>query len=328
MPRHNKVFVTGADGFIGSHLVEHLLSKEYDVTALCVYNSNNSWGWLDRYAHDRPSNLKILLGDIRDAAFIQRESEDMDAILHLAALISIPYSYSAAQSYIDTNITGTNNVLQASVANNVERVLVTSTSEVYGTAIEVPMPESHKRQPQSPYSATKIAADCLSEAYYRSFGLPVTLVRPFNTYGPRQSARAFIPSVVSQVLTSKVLEVGDLSPRRDLVFVQETAAAFEKIMLCDSLSGEDCNVCTGTDYAMSDVLEVVLDLVGKDVEVRVDESRIRPEKSEVRRLLGDNTKLKEHVGWVPSVSLEDGLAKTVDWISDNIGKFRPSFYHK
>lgn len=326
--RGRRVLVTGADGFIGSHLTQQLLCQGYSVRALCLYNSFNSRGWLEGVSDP---NLEIVYGDVRDAGLCMEIARDVDIILHLAALIAIPYSYVAPRSYVDTNVSGTLNMLEAAKANGAKRIVVTSTSEVYGTAIEVPITESHPRQPQSPYSATKIAADALALSYYHAFGLPVVVARPFNTYGPRQSARAIIPSIISQIAAGKdVIEVGDLRPTRDFNFVTDTCRGFIALAEAADVEGREINIASGTEISMADTLALIAKLMGSSVEFRVDPARLRPEASEVFRLCGSNKLITELTDWRPQVSLEEGLKLTIDWFTnpDNLSRYRTDEYVK
>lgn len=322
------VLVTGADGFIGSHLTEMLCDLGYNVRALCLYNSFGSWGWLDDCRRD---NLEIVMGDVRDAAFCREITRGIDTVYHLAALIAIPYSYVAPQSYVDTNISGTLNILQASRDNNVGRVVVTSTSEVYGTAVEVPISEKHPRQPQSPYSATKIAADALALSFYHAFDMPVTVARPFNTYGPRQSARAIIPSIISQIASGKTeIEVGDLSPTRDFNYVTDTCRGFIAVGKCDAAIGREINIATGCEVSMHETLEMIARLMEREVRFIVDPARLRPKGSEVYRLCGDNSLITSLTDWRPEISLKDGLRRTIDWFThgDNLARYKTDLYMK
>lgn len=323
-----KVLVTGADGFIGSHLTQALLAKGCKVRALCVYNSFNSWGWLEGVRHP---NLEIVTGDVRDAAFCRVITRDIDTVFHLAALIAIPYSYVAPQSYVDTNISGTLNICQGAMDNGCRRVIVTSTSEVYGTAQYVPIDEKHPRQPQSPYSATKIGADAIALSFYNAFSLPVVLARPFNTYGPRQSARAIIPTIISQIAAgNEVIKVGDLRPTRDFNFVEDTCRGFIALAEADGIEGEDFNIATGTEISMGDTFKLIAQLMNADVEFVVDESRLRPAKSEVFRLCGDNSKITAATPWHPEVSIEDGLLRTIQWFTDptNLSRYKTDIYNR
>lgn len=321
--------VTGADGFIGSHLTEALLARGYRVRALSQYNSFNNWGWLEDVA---PSDrLEIVCGDVRDPDFCRHICRGTDVVFHLAALIAIPYSYVAPDSYVDTNIKGTLNMCQAARDCGVERIVVTSTSEVYGTAQYVPIDEKHPRQPQSPYSATKIGADAIAESFYRAFDLPVVIARPFNAYGPRQSARAIIPTIISQIATGKGrLKLGDLSPTRDFNYVTDTAAGFIALAEAPGIEGRSINIATGTEVTMADTLAAIADIMGADVETVVDPERLRPAKSEVNRLCGDNTLITTLTDWRPAHTLEQGLRKTVDWFLQpgNLAKYKPDIYNQ
>ena len=323
------VAVTGADGFIGSHLVEALLQKGCNVRALSQYNSFNNWGWLEDIAPK--DGLDVWCGDVRDPEFCRRFTEGTDTVFHLAALIAIPYSYIAPDSYVDTNIKGTLNICQAVKDHGNQRLLVTSTSEVYGTARYVPIDEKHPRQPQSPYSATKIGADAIALSFFNAFDLDVTIVRPFNTYGPRQSARAIIPTIITQIASGvREIKVGDLSPTRDFNFVTDTCRGFIDIAETKNTKGLEINIATGKENSMEEVLKTIARLMDAKVEWIRDPQRIRPSKSEVFRLLGDNTRIKELTGWQPRVTLEEGLKKTIDWICqpENLAKYKPGIYNK
>lgn len=320
--------VTGADGFIGSHLVDLLLSEGIKVRALCQYNSFNSWGWLEGKSHP---DLEIVCGDVRDEAFVRHIARDVDTIFHLAALIAIPYSYVAPESYVDTNIKGTLNVCQAARELGTGRLVVASTSEVYGTAQYVPIDEKHPRQPQSPYSATKIGADAIAKSYFNAFGLPVVIARPFNTYGPRQSARAIIPTIISQIANGeRRIKVGDLSPTRDFNFVEDTCRGFLALGRADGIEGEEINIATGTEVSMADTLRLIAELMQADVEYVVDPQRLRPSKSEVFRLCGDNTKIESLTDWRPRISLEEGLRRTIEWFTDpaNLCRYKSDIYNR
>ncbi len=322
------VLVTGADGFIGSHLTELLLAEGYNVKALSVYNSFNYWGWLEDIKH---GNLEILNGDVRDANFCRSIVKGCDTVFHLAALIAIPYSYTAPESYVDTNIKGTLNICQAAKDFDVERVIVTSTSEVYGTAQYVPIDEKHPKQPQSPYSATKIGADAIAMSFYNAFNLPVVIARPFNTYGPRQSARAIIPTIITQIANgAKEIKVGDLTPTRDFNYVKDTCRGFLALAKAVNVEGEEINISTNTEISMNDTLKLIAKLMQSDVKWIQDPERIRPQNSEVFRLWGDNTKIKKLTGWSPSFSIEDGLKETIDWFKDknNLLKYKSNIYNR
>ena len=289
MDKNKIMLVTGADGFIGSHLTEMLLNEGYKVRALSQYNSFNNWGWLEGINHP---NLEVVTGDVRDPHYCKHISRDVDTIFHLAALIAIPYSYIAPDSYVDTNVKGTLNICQAAKENGVRRVLVTSTSEVYGTAQYVPIDEKHPKQPQSPYSATKIGADAMAMSFYNAFELPVVIVRPFNTYGPRQSARAIIPTIITQIANGATeIKLGDLTPTRDFNFVKDTCRGFIQLADCDEAIGQEVNVCSNYEISMRDTLNLIADIMGKEVNFVEDTQRLRPKNSEVFRLWGDNTKI-------------------------------------
>ena len=323
-----KVLVTGADGFIGSHLTEQLLAEGYDVRALCMYNSFNDWGWLNDVRHPR---LEIVCGDGRDADFCRHITRGCSTVYHLAALIAIPYSYVAPDSYVDTNIKGTLNMCQAARDLGVERLVVTSTSEVYGTAMYVPIDEKHPRQPQSPYSATKIGADAIAKSFYNAFDLPVVIARPFNTYGPRQSARAIIPTIISQIASGKrEIKVGDLTPTRDFNFVADTAAGFIALGNTPGIEGQEINIATGTEVSMKETLETIARVMGAEVSYITDEQRLRPSKSEVFRLCGDNTKITSLTDWRPRFTLEEGLRATAEWFvrPENLAKYKTDIYNR
>lgn len=322
------VLVTGADGFIGSHLTELLLAEGYNVRALAQYNSFNNWGWLEQVESPR---LEVVCGDVRDSDYCRHITRGIDTVFHLAALIAIPFSYVAPDSYVDTNIKGTLNMLQAARDEGVEKILVTSTSEVYGTAKYVPIDEKHPRQPQSPYSATKIGADALALSFYNAFELPVTVVRPFNTYGPRQSARAIIPTVITQIANgADEIKVGDLTPTRDFNFVKDTARGFLAIARAQGTEGRELNIATGREVTMEETLRTIARLMGKEVKWTVDPQRLRPSKSEVRRLLGDATQLRRLTGWEPQFTLEQGLRQTIDWFTDpaNLKMYKSNIYNR
>ena len=322
------VLVTGADGFIGSHLTELLLSLGYRVRALAQYNSFNSWGWLEGI---KSPALEVVCGDVRDPEFCREITNGCGTVFHLAALIAIPYSYVAPDSYVDTNIKGTMNMCQAARAAQVDRIIVTSTSEVYGTALEVPIPETHPRQPQSPYSATKLGADAIAESFYNAFGLPLVIARPFNTYGPRQSARAIIPTIISQIAAgAREIKVGDLTPTRDFNFVTDTCRGFVALAQTPGLEGRNINIATGTEVSMAETLRLIAELMGVDVEYVVDPQRLRPSKSEVRRLCGDNRVITSLTDWRPEVSLKEGLSKTIDWFTNpvNLSRYKTDIYNR
>ncbi len=324
-----KVLVTGADGFIGSHLTEALLEKGVQVRALCVYNSQGNLGWLEGIDHP---GLETVLGDVRDPDFCRMICRDVDTVFHLAALIAIPYSYVAPDSYVDTNIRGTLNMLQgARAAGTVSRIIVTSTSEVYGTALTVPIAETHPRQPQSPYSATKIGADALALSFHAAFDLPVVIARPFNTFGPRQSARAIIPTIISQIASGKrEIKVGDLTPTRDFNYVADTVAGFIALAEAPGIEGREINIATGTEVTMQQTLETIASLMGAEVTWVTDPARLRPAASEVRRLCGDSSLLRSLTGWTPRHTLAEGLRKTIDWFTDpsNLAHYKPDIYNR
>jgi NAD dependent epimerase/dehydratase len=318
------VLVTGAGGFIGSHLAERLVALGARTRALVRYNSSNSWGWLDR--SPAKDSIEVILGDVRDSDTIRDAMRGVDTVFHLAALIAIPYSYRAPLSYVRTNVEGTLNVLHEALLAGVATVVHTSTSEVYGTAQYVPIDEKHPLQAQSPYSASKIAADKMAEAFHLSYGLPVTTVRPFNCYGPRQSARAIIPTIISQALKDSGLRLGNLEPTRDLNFVSDTVEGFVLAANCQSAIGEVLNLGTGREISIKDLAGTILRLLGKDVRTESETERKRPEKSEVFRLCADSRKAREILGWESSHSLEQGLAKTIAWMERNIGLYKSEAY--
>ncbi len=323
-----KVLVTGADGFIGSHLTERLLSEGYEVRALCQYNSFNDWGWLNSVRHP---NLEIVTGDVRDPDFCRHISRGCKTVYHLAALIAIPYSYVAPDSYVDTNIKGTLNMCQAARDCGVERLVVTSTSEVYGTAQYVPIDEKHPRQPQSPYSATKIGADAIAKSFFNAFDLPVVIARPFNTYGPRQSARAIIPTIITQIANgAKEIKVGDLTPTRDFNYVADTAAGFIALGTTPGIEGMEINIATGTEVSMKETLETIARIMDSDVRYVTDAERLRPASSEVFRLCGDNSLITSLTDWRPRHTLEEGLRQTIEWFTkpENLAKYKSDIYNR
>lgn len=323
-----KVLVTGSDGFIGSHLTEMLLDMGYDVRAFVYYNSFGTWGWLDTLPKDKKDALDVVMGDVRDPSFVMEAMRGVDCVFHLAALIAIPYSYIAPDAYVDTNIKGTLNVLNAARALKTKRVLVTSTSEVYGTAQYVPIDEKHPYQGQSPYSATKIGADRLAESYYRSFGIPLTIVRPFNTYGPRQSARAVIPTIISQLHAGyDEIKLGSLTPTRDFVFCKDTARGFIELSKCDAAIGREVNIATGREISIGTLAQTMIDLIRPSAKIVCEEERLRPEKSEVNRLLGDNTLLRTLTGFAPQTPIEEGLRITADWIKAHLDAYKTDRYN-
>jgi NAD dependent epimerase/dehydratase len=325
-----KILVTGADGFIGSHLVEGLINEGAKVKAFVYYNSFNKWGWLDSLSEDVLDKIEIFSGDIRDPYGVKKAMEGCIIVFHLAALIAIPYSYHSPETYVDTNIKGTLNVLQAAKELKLEKILVTSTSETYGTALYVPIDEKHPKQGQSPYSATKIGADAIADSFYRSFNLPVTIVRPFNTYGPRQSARAVIPNIISQLLNNKKeIKLGALHPTRDLVYVKDTVQGFIEIAKSDSLLGEEVNIATGKEISIGDLAKKIMVLINYEASIVNEQERMRPAKSEVERLLGDNKKLLQHTNWKQKYSIEQGLAETIEWFAnnENLAQYKADIYN-
>ena len=330
MNKSQKVLVTGADGFIGSHLTELLLNEGYNIRAFVCYNSFNSYGWLDTLPIETKSKIDFFSGDIRDPNGVREAMKGIDIVFHLAALIAIPFSYHSPDSYIDTNVRGTLNVIQAARENKVKRVLVTSTSEVYGTAQFVPITELHPKQPQSPYSASKIGADAIADSFYRSFELPITIVRPFNTFGPRQSARAVIPTIISQLLNgAEEIKLGDITPTRDLLFVKDTVNGFIKIAQCDELIGHEVNIATQSEISVGDLAQQLINSINPSAKIITDSLRLRPEKSEVFRLFGSNEKLKSFTDWEQKFSLDDGLKETIEWFSKkkNLQHYKSDIYN-
>ncbi|MCI9026815.1 MAG: SDR family NAD(P)-dependent oxidoreductase [Lawsonibacter sp.] len=324
----NRVLVTGADGFIGSHLVELLVEKGFKVRAFTFYNSFNTWGWLDTLSKDIMESVEIFAGDIRDPNGVRKAMQGCQAIFHLAALIAIPFSYHSPDAYVDTNVKGTLNVLQAARDLETERVLVTSTSEVYGTAQYVPIDERHPFQGQSPYSATKIGADRLAESFYRSFELPVTIVRPFNTYGPRQSARAVIPTIITQLLAGKVeIKLGSMTPTRDFNFVKDTANGFYEIFRAEKTVGEEINIASQKEISIGRLAEEIICQINPVAQIVCDEERLRPEKSEVNRLLGSNEKIRQLTEWVPQYTLAQGLTETIAFFRENLKGYKTDIYN-
>jgi NAD dependent epimerase/dehydratase len=326
--KNKTILVTGADGFIGSHLVEMLHENGFKVRALAQYNSFNNWGWLEDINCQK--DIEIIAGDIRDPFFCQKLCEDVDTIFHLAALIAIPYSYVAPQSYVETNIMGTLNICKAALDNNVSRVIHTSTSEVYGSAQYVPIDESHPLQAQSPYSASKIGADAMAMSYYNSFNLPLTIARPFNTYGPRQSARAFIPTIISQIASNQSqLKLGDTTPTRDLNFVLDTCRGFMLLAESNDAVGEIINIGSNAELSIGEVASIIKSEMDSDIEIVLDEQRIRPKKSEVVRLWCDNKKIKEIVNFEPTYDILSGLRETIAWFQgkENLAKYKSDIYN-
>ncbi len=323
----NTVMVTGADGFIGSHLTEELVKKGERVKAFCYYNSFGKWGWLDTLPDEIKNEIEVFMGDIRDPNGVRTAMKGQDIVYHLAALIAIPFSYHSPDSYVDTNIKGTLNVLNAAREVGTKRLLVTSTSEVYGTAQYVPIDEKHPFQGQSPYSATKIGADRLAESFYRSFGLPVTIVRPFNTYGPRQSGRAVIPTIITQLLSGAgELKLGSLTPTRDFNYVKDTAAGFMAIAGCEAAIGQELNIATEREISIGDLAQELIRQINPAAKIVCDAARLRPEKSEVNRLLGDAARLRALTGWAPAYTFEQGLAETIAWIKQHMESYRVGVY--
>jgi NAD dependent epimerase/dehydratase len=326
----SKILITGADGFIGSHLTEALVENGFKVRAFVYYNSFNSYGWLDTLPGEIKDKIEFFPGDIRDPNGVNEAIKNVDIVFHLAALIAIPFSYNSPDSYIDTNVKGTLNILQAARKNNIKRVLITSTSEVYGTAQFIPITELHPKQPQSPYSASKIGSDAIADSFYRSFELPVTIVRPFNTYGPRQSARAVIPTIISQLLNgAEEIKLGDILPTRDLLFVKDTVNGFIKIAQCEDLIGHEVNIATQSEISIGSLAQLIINKINPDAKIVTDTIRIRPEKSEVFRLFGSNEKLKSYTDWEPKYSLEEGLEETINWFSEskNLVKYKSDQYN-
>lgn len=324
----SKVLVTGSDGFIGSHLTEELVKRGFEVKAFVYYNSFNNWGWLDTLPKEIMDHIEIFQGDIRDPNGVKEAMKGCDAVFHLAALIAIPFSYHSPDTYVDTNIKGTLNVLQAARDLGTQRVLVTSTSEVYGTAQYVPIDELHPYQGQSPYSATKIGADRLAESFYRSFNLPVTIVRPFNTYGPRQSARAVIPTIITQLLAGKEeIKLGSLTPTRDFNYVKDTANGFIEMYLSEKTIGQEINIATQKEISIGQLAEELIRQINPNARIICDEQRLRPEKSEVNRLLGSNKKILELTNWAPKYTFEEGLAETIEFLRHNMDKYKADIYN-
>jgi NAD dependent epimerase/dehydratase len=324
--------VTGADGFIGSHLVEEMLRRDMRVRAFVFYNSFNSWGWLDTLPKDLLARLDVFAGDIRDPNGVREAMKGCSSVYHLAALIAIPFSYHSPDSYVDTNIKGTLNVLQAARAAGVERVLVTSTSEVYGTAQYAPIDEKHPFQGQSPYSASKIGADRIAESFYRSFDMPVTIVRPFNTYGPRQSARAVIPTIITQLLSgAKELKLGSTRPTRDFNYVQDTVEGFLALGAApvDRVIGQEINIASGTEISVGQIADELIRQLNPDARIVTEDARLRPDNSEVFRLIGDNRKIRDLTGWSPRFDLRAGLAATIEWFRkpENLGRYKAWLYN-
>lgn len=323
-----KVLVTGSEGFIGSHLTEQLVELGAEVTALVQYNSFNNWGWIDTFSDDIKKYINVVTGDIREYDGISKIIKGQDVVFHLAALIAIPYSYLSPMAYVRTNVEGTTNVLEACREYNIEKIVHTSTSETYGTALYVPIDEKHPLQGQSPYSASKIGADKIAESFQKSFEMPIATIRPFNTYGPRQSARAVIPTIISQILSGKTeIKLGSLTPTRDFNYVKDTAEAFIKIAESDKTIGEVINASTNNEISIGELVNKIIKLSGKNVNVICDNDRIRPENSEVNRLWGDNKKIRKLTEWEPRYSLNDGLSQTIQWIENNMKYFKTDIYN-
>lgn len=323
-----KVLITGADGFIGSHLVESCIAQGHRVRAFVYYNSFNSWGWLDTLPKEMIAGLEVFSGDIRDPNGVREAMKDVDEVYHLAALIAIPFSYHSPDSYVDTNIKGTLNVLQAARDLGTSRVLITSTSEVYGTAQYVPIDEKHPFQGQSPYSATKIGSDRLAESFYRSFNLPITIVRPFNTFGPRQSARAVIPTIITQLLSGKdAIELGSLTPTRDFNYVKDTVNGFIEIANSSQTIGEEINIATQQEISIGQLANELIRQINPNARIICDEQRLRPDLSEVNRLLGSNEKIKRLTNWKPNFTFAEGLAETIAFFRDNLDKYKTGIYN-
>ena len=323
-----KVMVTGADGFIGSHLTQQLIREGYDVTAFCLYNSFGQWGWLDTLSKEEKASMNVVLGDVRDPNGVRVAMKGQDTVFHLAALIAIPFSYHSPDTYVDTNVKGTLNILQAARDLDTRRVLVTSTSEVYGTAQYVPIDEKHPYQGQSPYSATKIGADRIAESFYRSFETPVTIVRPFNTYGPRQSARAVIPTIITQLLSGQEeIKLGSLTPTRDFNYVKDTANGFVTIAKHDNTIGRELNIATEKEISIGDLANEMIRQINPNARIICEEQRLRPEKSEVNRLLGTAKELNKLTGWKPNYTFEQGIAETIEWMRHNLDRYKPEIYN-
>lgn len=328
--RNKRVLVTGADGFIGSHLVEHLIEEGCHVRAFVYYNSFNSWGWLDTMDKSTLGKIEVFTGDIRDPNGVRKAMENVEVVFHLAALIAIPFSYHSPDSYVDTNIKGTLNILQAARDFKCGKILITSTSEVYGTAVYVPINEKHPFQGQSPYSATKIGADRLAESFWRSFYLPVTIVRPFNTFGPRQSARAVIPTIITQLLSGKnEIKLGSKHPTRDFVFVKDTVNGFAEIAKSEKTVGEEINIASQKEISIGELAQKIINIINPGALIISEDQRIRPQKSEVERLLGSNQKLKSLTNWKQKFSFDEGLKQTIEWFraGNNLKRYKSEIYN-
>jgi NAD dependent epimerase/dehydratase len=322
------VLVTGAGGFIGSHLTEHLVELGANVKAFVRYNSRNNWGLLELLPKEKLDEIEVIMGDLKDADAVRHAAKNVDIIFHLGSLIAIPYSYIHPRETIETNILGALNVLMAAEENNIEKIIHTSTSEVYGTARYVPIDENHPLQGQSPYSASKIGADKIAESFYRSFDVPVAIIRPFNTFGPRQSARAVIPTIITQALTREKIFLGSLHPTRDYTYVNDVVEAFIKVAESHKSIGEVINIGSNFEISIGDLINKIISLMGKNAEIITDPARVRPQDSEVERLWCDNSKARRLLGWTPTTSLDEGLKKTIDWISDNINLYKPEQYNR
>ncbi|MEZ7892867.1 MAG: NAD-dependent 4,6-dehydratase LegB [Candidatus Wallbacteria bacterium] len=326
--KNKKVLVTGADGFIGSHLTEKLVKMGCSVKALSYYNSFNNWGWLDSFPEDILKSVDVVCGDIKDPHFVKEISKGIDVIFHLAALIAIPYSYIAPDSYVQTNVTGTLNVMQAARENGAVKIVHTSTSEVYGTALYVPIDEKHPLQPQSPYSASKIGADMIALSFYNAFKMPVSVIRPFNAFGPRQSMRAVIPTLITQIISGKKqIKLGALSPRRDFNYVKNTVDGFIKIAESEKSIGEVINIGSGEEHSIGELIDILKNITGAEFEIICDEQRLRPAGSEVERLLACNKKASELIGWRPGYTFSEGLSETVQWFRNNMEKYKVDLYN-
>lgn len=323
-----KILVTGSEGFIGSHLTERLVELGANVTALVQYNSFNSWGWIDTFDKNVKDSINVVTGDVREYDGMKKIIKGQDVVFHLAALIAIPYSYLSPMAYVKTNVEGTTNVLEACLECGVQKIVHTSTSETYGTALYVPIDEKHPMQGQSPYSASKIAADKMAESFYRSFNLPVAVIRPFNTYGPRQSARAVIPTIISQILSGKnTIKLGSLSPTRDFNFVLDTVEAFVRVAESDNTVGQVVNAGSNHEISIGDVADKIIKNINCNVKIECDEERLRPKNSEVNRLWADNSKIKKLTGWQPKYTIDEGLKLTIEWIKNNMQYFKTDIYN-
>lgn len=323
-----KVLVTGADGFIGSHLTEALINQGHEVKAFAYYNSFNTWGWLDSLPKEVMQHVEVFTGDIRDPNGVREAMKGVEEVYHLAALIAIPFSYHSPDAYVDTNIKGTLNVLQAARSLETRRILITSTSEVYGTAQYVPIDEKHPYQGQSPYSATKIGADRLAESFHKSFNMPISIVRPFNTYGPRQSARAVIPTIITQLLAGKEeIKLGSLTPTRDFNYVKDTANGFIEIAKSEATIGQEINIASQQEISIGELANEMIRQINPKAQIICDEERLRPDKSEVNRLLGSNEKIKSLTNWQQAYTLESGLRETIQWLKQNMDKYKTDIYN-